>query len=114
LRAILVHELVHLDDHHRFHFDGVLTSLKSTDQILAYNAVIEGHAQFVAREICAARGWGEGFEIYSASIGALPVQEDQGAGMALLLKVVSATVSASYVQGERFFVAIDKAGGNEP
>jgi hypothetical protein len=75
--------------------------------------VIEGHAQFVARRICEARGWSAGFEIYSSSIGALPVQADQGAGMQLLLKVVSATVSASYVQGERFFLAIEKASGKE-
>ncbi len=113
LRAILVHELIHLDDHRRLHFDTVLAGLKNADQILAYNAVIEGHAQHLARRVCTARGWAKGFEIYSRSIGALPAQEDQGAGVDLLLKVMAATVSASYVQGERFFAEIEEAGGTE-
>jgi hypothetical protein len=81
------------------------------DAVTGFNAVLEGHAQHVARAVCARAGWSEGFEAFSAQIGALPSGLDEV--MLQLLRVQSATLASAYHDGERFVAAIEASGGAE-
>ncbi len=115
LRGVIVHELVHAWDHGRYRFGERLQELENTDQIQAYNAVFEGHAQHAARGICAELGWSEGFEIFTRAIGARPKAdgEDGGAGMDLLQRLQIETFASAYYRGETFIAAILEQGGEE-
>jgi len=113
LRAVLVHELVHAAADELYDLKSVFASRTSADQVEAFNAVIEGHAQHVARRICAANGWSRGFGIYDRSISAPPVLGDSegGAGMDLLLRQQAELFAWLYHDGERFIAALEAAGG---
>jgi len=113
LRAVLVHELVHAAADELYDLKAVFASRTTADQVQAFNAVIEGHAQHVARRICAANGWSRGFRIYDRSISAPPVLEDGegGAGMDLLLRQQAELFAWLYHDGERFIAALEAEGG---
>ncbi len=116
LRAILVHELVHARDDAAHDFAARLAEHHTLDALTGLNAVLEGHAQHLARRVCAQRGWAQGFEAYSAAIGALPEEgalERLGEAMRLLLGVQSANLRTAYHEGERFVAALETAGGAE-
>lgn len=114
LRAVLVHELVHARDDAEFGLAAVLERADSNDAASALNALIEGHAQFLARRVCAEAGWAAGFEAFTGAIGALP---ESNAALdevtRTLLRIQSATLQGAYHQGERFVAALHAAGGAE-
>lgn len=56
LRAVLVHEATHALDFQRFPVRWTLACCAASDERLATEAALEGHAQFVTEEIC--RRWG--------------------------------------------------------
>lgn len=56
LRAILVHEATHALDFQRFPVRWTLACCAASDERLATEAALEGHAQFVTEEVC--RRWG--------------------------------------------------------
>jgi len=56
LRAVLVHEATHALDFRRFPVRWTLACCAASDERLATEAVLEGHAQFVTEEVC--RRWG--------------------------------------------------------
>lgn len=114
LRAVLVHELVHARDDAEFGLSAVLQQADSNDATSALNALIEGHAQFLARRVCAAAGWTEGFEAFTGAIGALPESTAElDEFTRTILRVQSAALTSAYHQGERFVAALEAAGGPE-
>jgi hypothetical protein len=112
LRAVLVHELVHALDDAEHGLETLYARIDSRDTAAGVNAVLEGHAQHVARRVCAARGWTRGFEDFTQAIGALPEGSgDDGEALLLFRRIVSAGDRAAYHDGERFIAALEKAGG---
>lgn len=112
VRAVLVHELVHaLDDEAH---DLAASALRCTTADLAtgLNAVIEGHAQHVARAVCAQAGWSEGFEQFTAQLGAVRERGLDEATRQFLL-AQGATLASAYHDGERFVAALEASGGRE-
>lgn len=112
VRAVLVHELVHAIDDTRHDLGACVRNATTIDAALAISAVIEGHAQFVARRICDARGWNDGFAAFTDSIGSLaPSTAHSGEAMRMLLRAQGLAMASAYHDGERFVAAIDAAGG---
>lgn len=114
LRAVLVHEIAHAASDELFGMWNILLTLESPDQIQAYNAVMEGYAQMVARRVCAANGWSKGFDTFTRSVGKLPVDaEAEGAAVAYFMRVQSALLASWYREGEIFMQALLELGGPE-
>jgi hypothetical protein len=112
VRAVLVHELVHALDDAVHDFAACALRCTTTDLAAGLNAVIEGHAQHVARAVCAQAGWSEGFEQFTAQIGAV---RERGLDEAtrLFLNAQGATLASAYHDGERFIAALEASGGSE-
>lgn len=104
VRAVLVHELVHALDDRAHDIGRALLACDSDVRIQGFNAVLEGHAQFQARRVSAARGWSDGFTAYTTLIDAIPPGLDEAA--LTLARVQAATVGSAYNDGERFVAAL--------
>ncbi len=114
LVAVLVHECVHALDSHRFKWAEKIEEISSdTERLLAFNAVLEGHAQFVARRICSESGWTDGFEAFTSCIGKIVGEDAMGEGMKILSRVVTAGMASAYIDGETFMAAIHEKGGDK-
>jgi hypothetical protein len=112
LRGMMVHELVHAWDDSAHGIAALFAHADSIDAASAGNALLEGHAQFVARRVCKARGWSAGFEAYTGVIGRVPdSSKDLGEATLMLLRVQGALIGSAYRDGERFVAALDSAGG---
>ena len=110
LRAILVHECIHAIDHQRYDWPSALSTMTTDAEATAYNAVIEGHAQLVARDLCERAGWTDGFEAYTRMIGFAP---DDHSAVGAQVRIAAATLGAAYHAGERFLDHIDGDGDQE-
>jgi hypothetical protein len=112
LRAVLVHELVHAADDESFELSKLYASRADAESVEALNALVEGHAQHVARAVCGELGWSDGFSVFTRAIGA-PAQKavDGGAGAELVGRPLASYFSAAYYDGERFVDALVLAGG---
>lgn len=114
LKAVMVHELCHALDDQEYGIARLLASSPSTDGISAVNALIEGHAQLRARQVCQAAGWSEGFEVFTGAVGLIPESSQQDGELLLqMLRAQSAELSLTYHDGERFVKAIQLAAGEE-
>ena len=113
LRAVLVHELVHAIDDVEHGLEALFAKIDSRDTAAGVNAVLEGHAQHVARAVCAARGWTKGFQDFTDAIGALPEQPGIDEGTLLFQRIASAGERTAYHDGERFIAALERAGGRD-
>jgi len=113
LRAILVHECVHASDDLKYGFSSKVITLKSREAILAFNAVIEGHAQHLTRKICADAGWNEGFEVFTRCIGKIPEDESISESDRFMTRLLMTDLTMAYYQGERFIAELDRKGGEE-
>ncbi len=109
LSAVLCHEAAHALDHHRHPLPGLFGRVTDTDHLQAINAVIEGHAQHVARKACKKMDNMVGFDLFTASIDHLPEAED--AHQAYVGRIVVAQFSFAYKDGERFIDAMALEGG---
>lgn len=111
LRAVLCHELVHAADARVFRWQDVLNKLSTADATLALSALIEGHAQAVARRVCAKNGWIKDFELFTEMIGMTPPTGDPA--LDYIARVLTVNVSSAYYDGEVFVNALEKHGGAE-
>lgn len=109
LRAVMVHELCHAIDDRKFDIGKCLLTANTVEAVDAFSAVIEGHAQLVARRVCRVRGWSDGFDAFTGVIGAIPEGAADGEAMMLQLRAAAAALSTAYVDGERFVAAIVEA-----
>lgn len=111
LRAVLAHETVHALDDARHDIGKVLGGLATIDAIQGFTGVFEGHAQLLARRICAKRGWSEGFDLFSTNIRGLPEGAESLAAAQLdTLRAQGAVMAAPYVAGETFLAAVEARG----
>jgi hypothetical protein len=115
VRAVLLHEFVHAADDERHDFSRLFQGCRSTDALRAATAVVEGHAQLVARDLAERFGCVEGLATYTRAITAPPraLVESGDTGSQLALRTQSMLAASSYVDGEAFFVALRAAGGEE-
>jgi len=113
LRAILAHECVHAADEIRYGIAEQSCSFDSAEASQAFNAVIEGHAQFVSRKVCDAGCWTAAFDAFTHSIGAIPddIIDEKEQGLLLLCQVLVQKVASAYYDGEEFIAALFDAGG---
>jgi hypothetical protein len=110
--AVLTHECVHAADDIKYGIARTVGTLKTTSALQAYNAVLEGHAQHVARKICNAQGWKEGFDAFTRSIGRTPEDDSSDEGLRYFSRILTAAFAAAYYDGERFIDALVKKGGS--
>jgi len=114
LRAVILHELVHAADDERYDIGALFARCATSDAVRATNALIEGHAQLVARELAPRFACAEGFATYTRSITAPPKRlAESGAGAQMLVRTLTGFLSTSYIDGEAFFVALRAEGGEE-
>ncbi len=111
LKAVLVHETVHAIDDVEFSLSKVEDLIVDTDSSQTVNALIEGHAQFRSRRVCADHGMTAAFERFSSAISMVPETDDPVE--ALVMATFVAQMTFWYEEGERFFLAIYAAKGEE-
>ena len=112
LRALLAHEAAHAMDFPRYDFMAVRAKLEDNDAQQALNAIVEGHAQFVAEQ--AAKRWKimPAFERLTAAIIGSP--DDEGTDEQKAIRAAQLSqIRFAYDQGHAFFRAVAKAGGSE-
>lgn len=110
--AILVHEYVHADDQRKHNIFQVACSRTSQDAAVAYNAVVEGNAQFMSRRISEQNGWSSGFDAFTGAIGQVVGFEDEPA-LRLLIEAAAALMQSAYYDGEKFVAAVHASGGEQ-
>jgi len=107
LRAMLVHEVCHAHDDRRFDFAARMAQIPDDDQLSAFTAVVEGHAQLRARRICGRSGWSQGFTKFTEAIGKVPPRlQQQGEAVAMQARIAAANTRFAYDEGERFVAAV--------
>lgn len=109
LRAVMVHELCHAIDDQKFDLGKRVLEAGDVDAAGAFNAVLEGHAQLITRRVCKVRGWSDGFDLYTGSIGTVPDGSADGEVLMLQLRATAAALAAAYLDGERFVAAVVEA-----
>ena len=109
MRVLLVHEATHALDAERFQTRARFRDVASADALHALGAVLEGHAQWVARE--AANRWKipDAFDRLTSAIVDLPEGLDEDARREA--EVVVALTAFPYVQGLSFMTAVGDARG---
>jgi len=113
LRAILAHECVHAADDLRYDLHGQACAVENLEASQAFNAVVEGHAQFVSRAVCDRAGWTDAFEAFTRSIGTFPEDlfDEKEQGLLLLCRIMVQNVASAYYDGEEFIEALDEQAG---
>jgi hypothetical protein len=113
LRVVLVHEAVHALDFPRYGLEAARRRVANEDEGQAFGAVVEGHAQAVAKRVAAKWGLVKSFDEYTRSISAMPpgVPPEVEA----IVRALAATLAFGYVQGQAFVEAVEAArpGGVE-
>lgn len=114
LRGVLLHEVVHAADDELFQMGATLLSRTNAEQVMAFQAVMEGHAQAVARRLAGELGWTAGFETFDRAISAPPAGPAPADEISrTMLRLQLATAATMYHDGERFMLALDAEGGAE-
>lgn len=111
LKAVLIHEASHAVADKRWDLRASMKDLEDAEHLAGLSAVIEGYAQYEARKICTKEGLSEGFEIFTAAVGASPETDDEVEK--LMLDAAIANVGFQYYDGEDFVQAIVQAEGEE-
>lgn len=110
VRATLAHEFVHALDHANYAFDRELLECSTADEVSALDAIMEGHAQFIARRACAAIGLSDAFEAFTG----LVLSKATATGFdRVIVEIIHGAIVHSYVQGEAFVAEIHSKGGEE-
>lgn len=105
VRAVLVHELCHAVADQKFDLTARLASCDTIDATMAFNAVMEGHAQLLARRVCTKKGWMDGFETFTKAIGAIPdLKVDEATKIQIQAEATS--LRSTYHDGEAFATAV--------
>jgi hypothetical protein len=111
LRAVLAHEATHALDFERFPLVGARADAASLDELEAWGAVVEGHAQLVAEQVATAGGFLEAFHSFTRGITAVPDLPDELSRS--VARAVAARLSFGYVAGLDFLKAVQAAKGRE-
>lgn len=103
LRVVLVHELVHAQDEQLYHAVTHVDSLRTSDQLKVWNALLEGHAQSVTHRIFTRLHQEKLFLAFVQRVLPAPAKGSPKAFIAAYH-----TLAFSYVDGMRFFDALHK------
>lgn len=111
LRVVLVHECTHAFDFAHHALDEVRRGVASEAEVQALDAVVEGHAQFVAKAYATSSGQRDAFDRFTNAMGAVP----EGAPEFLrdMIRASTADSTFAYFQGLAFFEAVAKDLGGE-
>lgn len=111
--ALLAHEIAHAAADRRYGLRRLLSGVaaRGQDSLRAASGVVEGYAQYVARRVCAAAGWEQGFAVMTRSMGTIPETEDPA--QAYLASLLVEAFFAGYRDGERFVEAVVADRGEE-
>ncbi len=114
LRAVILHELVHAADDETHNMTAFFASCDSADAIRIRNAILEGHAQMVARDLAERAGCAQGFEIFTRAIATPPVtSHEEGAALEMMARAATSFMAFNYITGEAFFQGVRAGGGDE-
>lgn len=112
LRTVLVHELVHALDQQRFEIMTSLDRLGDREDLEVWNALVEGHAQFVTRRILTDLDAEQLFEQFEEYILAVPAGADESDRY--LHRLMSSTLRFGYVDGRHFFEGLAERYPDRP
>jgi len=107
-RAITIHESVHAIDHARYAQGDSLQACRNEGELLCWSAMSEGHAQQIARRVCADAGLNEGF----ADIARLVHDDESHRAAPPALRAALVSLAFPYVEGERFLDAVAERQGD--
>jgi hypothetical protein len=111
LDVVLAHEMVHVFQHRRIHLDRFVAPCATSDELACRGAVMEGHADFVARKYAAKRSLSAAFDLYRRLQDTPPSVRD--AVERKVAEMASAFFQFQYVEGERFVTAVSGELGAE-
>ena len=109
-RVLFAHEAAHAHDIPRYGWGEKLGKVESADALKALDALMEGHAQFVAKRVAAAWGIPEAFDTLTSAILEMPEVEQEI--LRMVLEVLHAELTFSYVRGHAFVEAVHAAKGD--
>ena len=109
LRVALAHECTHALDFPRFHWADSRQKVSTELEFEAFGAIVEGHAQFVAKRVAARWNLAGAFDVFTKAIGALP----EGAPDFLLpmLRAAISQATFAYWEGAAFLEAVSAEAG---
>lgn len=108
LRMMVIHEMVHASDQERFELFTNLGGLKSTGEIEIWNALAEGHAQFVTHRILKSEQNEKLFFDYEKIIGSDPEAETESERY--FSSLMTHQFRWGYIEGKAFFDGLEKSG----
>lgn len=108
LRVVVTHELVHALDQQTLKVFDRIAGCKTATDLEILNALLEGHAQHLARRIFVDRKEEKVFDHYESLILAGP--PDLGEAEKLVNAVMTQSVKFSYIDGRAFFDGLVKSG----
>lgn len=108
LRVVLIHELVHVLDQEVHQAMTRLQGIKTYDDLVIWNAVIEGHAQFVTRRILRDQKKESLFQDFEEQMTALPPGLSEGEKY--VAEVQSSFNRFGYIDGRLFFEGLARTG----
>lgn len=109
LRTVLVHECTHALDFPRFGWQPKRALRTTQDEQRAFGAIVEGHAQHVARQVAASWGLSAEFERFTKTITAIPAGLDEF--QRIVVRAIAAEAEFAYGAGERFIAAVEAKRG---
>lgn len=111
LFAVIAHEGAHAVADRKYGMVALIESRETSDQLDALNAVFEGHAQWLSRQVCSNAGFESGFLGMTELTTTTPEMDDPVLRMALEITVQ--IFAFAYVDGESFVNALYAAKGEE-
>jgi len=111
LTAVLIHESAHAVADNRWGLEVAMEELESLEEITGYSAVIEGYAQYLARDYAPLLNVEDAFEKFTWMISAIP--EDIEGAERLVLQATTANMAFQYYEGEAFVRAIVEASDED-
>lgn len=112
LRFTLIHETIHaLDDHGEGALTRLFKNARTIEDFGIVNALMEGHAQYVTRRIYVRQKREKEFFDHEKKKFTLPPDMDEAEKFHA--KMYYANFISAYVDGRRFFEALEKEGKND-
>jgi len=109
LFAVIAHEGVHAIADRKYGLVKLIESMSNESELMAANAVIEGYAQVIARDVCAKTNMTKGIDGMTELITTVPDIDDPVAKMQIAVMVQQ--FAFAYVEGESFLNALVAAKG---
>lgn len=109
IMAVLVHECTHAISHDRTQFTKTLYGLERLDELQAFNALLEGHAELAAERVCEREGCLDALRSVQQSRHALP--DNQPHAVRYILHQLNVRSRFAYEQGEHFVRAVYERDG---